>query len=177
MKRMSEAELEKLIDTFQGPLIKHAFFITGSMQDAEDIVQEVFIKFYHQSPTLIEASKTKSYLYRMVYNAGIDCIRKKTKNHLVDLQTVTNLPAEKLNGSREKHLLHNEFLRIKKLLDKIPGEQSEVIRMRTISDLSFVEIARLLSLPVTTVKSRFKYGIDKLRQQTRIKKEVYDEMQ
>jgi len=173
---MNVAELEKLIDAFQESLVKHAFFITGSMQDAEDIVQETFVKFYHQTPTLNEASKTKAYLYRMVHNAGIDCIRKKKQNQWVNLETAVNLPDEKLNGSIKKHQLHNEFLRIKKLLDNIPEEQSEVIRMRTISDLSFVDIARILDLPVTTVKSRFKYGIDKLRKQPGIKKEVYDEL-
>ncbi|NOX85231.1 MAG: RNA polymerase sigma factor [Chlorobi bacterium] len=174
-KRISETELGKLIDQYQEPLLKHAFFITGSFQDAQDIVQETFVKFYRQCPASLEASKTKSYLYRMVNNAGIDHIRKR-KGKWVDIQQIANIPEEKQNGSKWKTELHNEFLRIGKLLDQIPGEQAEVIRMRTISDLSFAEIARILELPVTTVKSRFAYGIDKLRKKTGLKKEVYDEL-
>ena len=175
-KRMREADLEKLIDTFQESLINHAFFICGSIQDAEDIVQETFIKCFHQPPAIIEASKTKAYLYRMVNNAGIDLIRRKKQNHWVDIDKIINIPDEKLNGSRRKLLLHNEFIRINKLLGQIPEEQSTVIRMRTVSDLSFVEIARILEIPVTTVKSRFTYGINKLRKKTETKKEVYDEL-
>ena len=174
-KRISETELEKLIDKYQEPLLKHAFFITGSFEEAQDIVQEAFVKFYRQCPATLEASKTKSYLYRMVNNAGIDFIRKR-KDRWVDIQQITELPEEKQNGSKRKLELHNEFLRISKLLDQIPGEQAEVIRMRTISDLSFAEIARILELPVTTVKSRFTYGIEKLRKKTGLKKEVYDEL-
>jgi len=176
MKRISRAELEALIDKFQEPLLRHAFFILGSVQDAEDIVQDTFVKLYRQPPAILEASKTKAYLYRMVNNAGIDLIRKKGQNRMVDISKMVNLPDEKLNGSKRKVMLHNEFLRINKLLEKIPEEQSEIIRMRTISNLSFVEIARVLQLPVTTVKSRFTYGIDKLRKKTGLKKEVYDEL-
>jgi len=175
-KRMQESELEELIETFQESLIKHAFFICGSIQDAEDIVQDTFVKCFHQPPVIIEASKTKAYLYRMVNNAGIDLIRKKKQNHLVNIDQIMDIPDEKLNGSRRKLLLHNEFLRINKLLEHIPEEQSTIIRMRTVSDLSFVEIARILQIPVTTVKSRFTYGINKLRKKTEIKKEVYDEL-
>lgn len=175
-KRMSKAELEKYIDANQDALVNHAFFITGSTQDAEDIVQECFVKLYFQSPEFSEASKTKAYLYRMVNNAAIDLIRKR-KHQIVDVGKLANLTDEQTNGSKQKHLMHNEFLRIVQLLDQIPGEQSEVIRMRTVSDLSFVEIARILDIPVTTVKSRFTYGINKLRQKTgSIKKEVYDEL-
>ncbi len=176
INRISEAELETLIDIYREPLVKCAFFITGSFQDAEEIVQDTFVKFYFQPPAQLEASKTKAYLYRMVNNAGIDLIRRNKQNRWIDLNGIANLPDKKLNGSKQKVLLHKEFLRINDLLEQIPEEQSEVIRMRTISDLSFVEIARILEIPVTTVKSRFAYGIDKLREKTGIKKEVYDEL-
>lgn len=174
--RMEEATFEKLIDMYLDSLVKHAFFITGSIHDAEDIVQDTFLKFYHQSTALIEASKTKAYLYRMVYNASIDLIRKRKQNHFVELNNKLILSDEQMNGSKNKILLHSEFFRIKKLLKQIPVGQSEVIWMRTVSNLSFVEIAQILDIPATTVKSRFKYGIDKLRKQIGNKKEVYNEL-
>lgn len=174
--KLSEKEFEKLIDAYQGALVNHAYFITGSIQDAEDIVQECFVKFYFQPPALLEASKAKTYLYRMVHNAGIDIIRKRKQSRHVDIAKMDNLSESQTNGSAEKLLLHNEFLRINLLLEQIPAEQSDVIKMRTISDLSFVEIAGILEIPVATVKSRFTYGLSKLRQLTGIKKEVYDEL-
>lgn len=174
--QIRKTELEKLIDTHQESLLNHAFFICGSIQDAEDIVQDTFVKCFHQPPAIIEASKTKAYLYRMVNNASVDLIRKKKRNHVLDIDSMINIPDEQQNRSKRKMLLHNEFLRINKLLKQIPEAQSEIIRMRTISNLSFVEIARILQIPITTVKSRFTYGIDKLRMKTEIKKEVYDEL-
>lgn len=173
---LSEKDLEELIDAFQDSLVNYAFFITGSIHDAEDIVQESFVKFYYQSPVLIEASKTKTYLYRMVHNAGIDVIRKRKQVQSIDIDKMNNLIDDQSNSSEQKLLLHNEFLRINNLLKQIPAEQAVVIRMRTISELSFTEIAGILEIPLTTAKSRFTYGLNKLRQKTGIKKEVYNEL-
>lgn len=64
---------------------------------------------------------------------------------------------------RKKRALRQEYERIVALLDDIPFEQAEVIRMNTIDNLSFVEIAEILDLSVSTVKSRFMYGVNKVR--------------
>ena len=65
-----------------------------------------------------------------------------------------------------------EYQRIEILLGKLPDEQAEVLRLRVIDELSFVEIASILKIPVTSVKSRFKYGIDKLKTRIVTSREV-----
>jgi len=66
--------------------------------------------------------------------------------------------------NREQDLIEREeFLRIGRLLDSIPPEQASVLRFRVIDGLRFTDIAAILEIPVTTVKSRFTYGIEKLR--------------
>ena len=57
----------------------------------------------------------------------------------------------------------DDYERIVILLKLIPEEQAEVIRLRIYGNNSFAEIAEILSLPLPTVKSRFLYGLDKLR--------------
>ena len=58
----------------------------------------------------------------------------------------------------------DEFLRINRLLATLPQEQSETLRLRIYSECTFSEIAEIMQVPVTTAKSRFKYGIEKLRE-------------
>lgn len=65
--------------------------------------------------------------------------------------------------SPETENFEQEYRRINTLLHSIPVEQAEVIRMRIHGDRSFVEIADILEIPVTTVKSRFLYGIEKIK--------------
>lgn len=57
----------------------------------------------------------------------------------------------------------DDLKRIVKLLDEIPEEQAEVIRLRIYGDNSFAEVADILSVPLPTVKSRFLYGLEKIR--------------
>jgi len=174
-KGISIKELEQLIDEHQLALVNYACFIVGSILDAEDIVQESFVKFFKQSIPLRDQSKAKAYLYRMVNNASIDFIRSNRFKKTISIDSMSDLPDQKINGHSLEGF-ESEFHKINNMLSQIPKEQSKIIRMRTISNLSFVEISQILEIPVSTVKSRFKYGIDKLRQKTSIKKEVYYDM-
>ena len=57
-----------------------------------------------------------------------------------------------------------EINRINRLLDGLPPNEAEVVRMNVVDELSFVEISRLLGIPQTTIKSRFYSGMRKLKQ-------------
>lgn len=156
-------ELEKVITEFQDQLFRFAFFRTGSFADSQDIVQEVFIKLYHENGYLNSIKNIKHYLYRSIANACVDYHRKSKKLKFEPIDTAT-LPS----NLQEKEALHNliqieEYNRLECLLNGLPEEQSEIIRLRVFDNLSFVEIATILEIPVTTIKSRFKYGIDKLK--------------
>jgi RNA polymerase sigma-70 factor (ECF subfamily) len=56
-----------------------------------------------------------------------------------------------------------DYQRIAQLLVEIPEEQAEVIRLRIYGNNSFADVAEILSLPLPTVKSRFLYGLEKIR--------------
>jgi RNA polymerase sigma-70 factor (ECF subfamily) len=71
-------------------------------------------------------------------------------------------------------IAQQEYQRIEKILHQIPEDQAAVIRLRVLDNLSFIEIAALLEQPVTTVKSRFKYGMDKLKDFFNCKKAIYE---
>ena len=56
-----------------------------------------------------------------------------------------------------------DYQRIAQLLSEIPEEQAEVIRLRIYGNNSFADVAEILALPLPTVKSRFLYGLEKIR--------------
>ena len=56
-----------------------------------------------------------------------------------------------------------DYARVTMVLATLPDEQAEVIRLRIYAEKSFVEIAAILALPLSTVKSRFIYGLKKMR--------------
>lgn len=168
MKYRNRNEIDEVINKYGDMLVRFAFYRVGSIADAEDIVQNVFIKFVERKIVFIKLGSIKSFLYTGVSNACIDFLRKN-KTKLCSIDSIKNLE------SPENRDLTEEYLRIESLLKNLPLEQKEVVMLRIIDELEFKEISKILNIKVATAKSRYKYGINKLR--TKIKtKEVFYEM-
>lgn len=137
-------------------LVRFAFFRVGNRQDAEDIVHSAIERLLTRDTIMTKTGTARMYLFRTVNNACLDFLRKQRPTQ----------PADGLDfadTSDEDADLREEARRINPLLDRLPGRESEVIRMRVVDELQFVEIADILSIPATTAKSRFKSGMDRLR--------------
>jgi RNA polymerase sigma-70 factor, ECF subfamily len=171
----TQKELELFINKYLNRLVHHAFFRIGNKHEAEDIVQDVIVKMYFDKERLSGIENPLSYVYRMVTNACIDFLRKN-KTNLIERIELNNYAHQIQVNGHENFMIEEEFKCINNLLSNIPDEQSEVIRFKVIDELSFVEIAAINNLPVTTIKSRFKYGIEKLKYIYQLKKEVNHEM-
>ena len=92
-------------------------------------------------------------------NLCTDRLRGLSKQHFVSLEQARDIA----NADNNIHGIERDFRRITLLLAGLPPEQAEVIRLRLHADKSFAEIADILNVPLTTAKSRFQYGIEKLR--------------
>lgn len=165
-------ELGTVITEFQDQLFRFAFLRTGSFADSQDIVQEVFIKFYQENSHLCSVKNIKFYLFKSISNACVDYHRKTKKLKFEVLETITSTSVLHEKDALQKMIQIEEYDRIEELLSELPNEQSEAISLRVLDNLSFAEIALILDVPVTTVKSRFKYGIDKLKTKIVNSKEV-----
>ena len=166
-------EFGKVITEFQDQLFRFAFFRTGSLADSQDIVQDVFVIFFKNQKLRSTVYNVKHYLFRSISNACTDYQRKK-KNHFESIEKINDSIILREKDASHHLLMIEEFQRIEKLLHNVPDEQAEIIRLRVLDNLSFVEIAELLAQPVTTVKSRFKYGIDKLKLVLHPKNKLYE---
>lgn len=88
---MNLKKLEDLIEEHQHELIQHAYLLTGNMGDAEDIVQEAYIKFFRLQIELRNPKNAKSYLFKMVHFACIDLIRKNKNQQTIPINGHENL--------------------------------------------------------------------------------------
>ena len=154
MKRTDTPQPNRIaeaVTAYHAELYRFAALRTGSRSDAEDIVQEAFLKLLTASGEIIHP---RAYLYRCVANACCDLKRRRTFHEPLRPDPPPADPAPRLREEAE---------RLAARLACIPPEQAEVIRLHTFASLRFTEIAEILDIPVTTVKSRFQYGVAKLR--------------
>jgi RNA polymerase sigma-70 factor (ECF subfamily) len=152
----------QFIDTYRDRLVNHAFYRLGDVEEAEDIVQDVFVKIYSQN-LFSKLENPELYLYKMTMNACLDFIRKQ-KSKLQMKQYFESKNQNSLENDAIKKLeTEEEFIRINNILKTLPDEQAEVVRFRIVDDLSFKEITKILGKPESTVKSRFQYAIKKIK--------------
>ena len=134
-----------------------AYRMLGSRAEAEDIVQDVLLRLFHSDCNLDRIDDVERYLWRAIANRCCDYHRHR-RNATLPTERAAALADD--SGDQE---LREEYERIAGLLATLPEEQAEVIRLKTSDSLTFARIAELTGSTEATVKSRFRYGIGKLR--------------
>lgn len=151
-------ELERIVGERQDWLFRFAYMRIGIREDAEDVVQEVLLSVFRRLREKTSMDNVEQYLIRAINNACTDYSRRK------HLKIVPIGMAEQLTVDEGDRQIHEEFIRINRLLESLPLEQSEIVRLKCYDDLTFRQIAELQDIPEATAKSRYRYAIQHLQQ-------------
>ena len=162
MKQTTEREqltrLAQLMQSERDHLFRYACYRLGSAAEAEDTLQDLYIGLSKHPSRLAEIDDLQGYVYRSLTNSCTSRLRSRRKFTSTD--ALDTLSSDDLAPKD----FEQEFRLIERLMALLPDEQSEVIRLRIYGDRQFSEIAAICDIPLTTAKSRFRYGIDKLHE-------------
>ena len=162
MNKENNITMKELAEHFrqeQPHFMRYACYRLGDTADAEDALQDVFLKISAKlsDEKSVEVRDWRNYIFRALSNlcsSRLAALGKLRTTPLDARLDIADLPTEN-NDS--------DYQRIAQLLEEIPEEQAEVIRLRIYGNNSFADVAEILSLPLPTVKSRFLYGLEKIR--------------
>ena len=143
-------------------LYRHAFKILKDEESAEDVVQDVYIKFWEMAPQISIEISVERYLYRMVRNQILNMI-EKTSVRSSYLQDLGNFMKEGYEIT--DHLVRERIL-IKIIEDeikKLPLRMREVFELKRNNHLSYKEIADVMDISELTVKTQMNKAITILR--------------
>ncbi len=144
-------------------LLRVSFYYTHNIHTAQDIVQEVFIKFYHKQVVLID-EEMKPYLLRMVINQSKDHLKSW---HYRKMKIVEKMFSQ--SGHDPNHLiLKEEKDAISEAIFSLPLKQREAITYYYFEGYTSKEISSLLKVPESTIKSRLNKGRERLREQLKM---------
>jgi RNA polymerase sigma-70 factor, ECF subfamily len=150
------AQFETLVESVQDELVHFACCRLRSLADAEDAVQEVLVRAYLDRARHCAVTQVRPYLYRMVANRCTDMLRvrqREARRTSPDDPALASSPAPQPDRLEE----------IERSLSRLPHRQAEAVRLRVFADLPFQAIADAQGVPLATIKSRFRYGIERLR--------------
>ena len=147
---------------YKNKLFRFSLRIVGNPSEAEDVVQEVFIKLWNQRTELAGISNLEAWCVRLTKNLSIDKIRSKHRrtNELGEAMIV-----EDKEASPYQLVASNDIInRIKELMDELPEAQKIVMHLRDIEGYSYQEISEQLEMPMSHVKSNLFRARQKIRQ-------------
>ena len=158
-------EIERLYDGHAQPLYAFLLNFTRDEQDTRDVLQEIFVKLAREPKLLDGVRAERAFLIRLAHNAAIDLMRRRGTRD----RTKENFAAERISPfaptSDPDEKVFREELAV--ALGELPEEQRAVVHLKMWEHLTFEEIAAALNIPPNTAASRYRYGLDKLRERLR----------
>ncbi len=141
---------ETIVDRYQGRLLGFCRQMLGSTEDAEDVLQEVFVNAYRAMLADEREINLRPWLYRIARNRSLNHLRKPTADAQESMDMV---PAVEASSTAEKVHNREEFRQLLKDVTKLPETQRSALLLREMDALSYEEIAQAMETSVPSVKS------------------------
>ncbi|HHS95990.1 MAG TPA: RNA polymerase sigma factor [Phaeodactylibacter sp.] len=148
---MNHNNLLSEISIFKDKLFRLALRLVGNETEAEDVVQEVYIKMWRKHSEISTIKNIEAWCVQVTKNLAIDKTRSKHRR-TVDIQKSFDLYAEQ--AAPDKVLEAKDVLqRVHSLIENLPPSQKTILHLRDIEGHSYQEIADLLDIPISSVKT------------------------
>lgn len=143
-----------------------AYRVLGSDDEAREVSQEAFLKAFRNLQTFKREARFSSWLYQIALNLCRDRLRRRRGRQFVSLDAVAEVAPARLRAEPSAlELVESRDLAraIAAAVDGLPEEQREVVVLKEYEELTFPEVAEVLGIPVSTVKTRLYRALTQLR--------------
>ena len=154
--------LQSIYDRYRESLLVVAMALTGNLAEAEDILHDVFLGFVHNLDRFKLSGKLKAYLAVCVVNQARNHLKRANLRQASDVDQVEIVARDQRNPVNTA-ICNEQVHLISQAMVRLPMEQRSVIALHLRMGMTFREIGKHLQLSVPTAKSRYRYGITKLR--------------
>ena len=163
-----EESLSELVTRHQKKVFTYIRMLVKDTELAEDLFQDVFVKVIHtlKSGNYNEEGKFLPWVMRIASNLVLDDFRHNKKmpfQRETEEYSIFDYMTDS-SSSIENQLIENQVtIDVRKILEQLPDDQKEVIKMRFYEDLSFKEISEITGVSINTALGRMRYAVINLR--------------
>ena len=164
-------EIERLYDEHAQPLYAFLLNLPRDEADTRDLLQDIFVKLARGPELLAGVRDKRAFLIRLAHNAAIDLIRRRgTRDKTREQFAAENISPFAPTGNPDEQAFRTALA---EALAGLPEDQRAVVHLKLWDGLTFEQIADALEIPLNTAASRYRYGLDKLRERLR---PLYEEL-
>ncbi len=167
----SAPDIERLYDDHAPALYAFLLNLLRNEADTQDVMQELFIKLARRPVLLENVRDERGFLLRLGHNLAIDLMRRRgTRDRNYDQLAHEPTALFAKSADPDEQTFREKLAAA---LGELPADQRAVVHLKLWEKLTFEAIAETLEIPPNTAASRYRYGIDKLRERLR---PIYDEI-
>ena len=159
---------------YMDQLYSHALRLTKNPADAEDLVQETYLKGYKAFNSFKDGTNLRAWLFRILTNSFINAYRKKQRSfdeqEVEDIEAINTLSSAGYSSNTHLGISAEDALferltddEIQTAIDSLPGTYKDVVLLADVQGFSYKEIAEILDVPDGTVMSRLHRARAKLK--------------
>ncbi len=148
-----------LVKRYKEPLLNFVYRFVGEREEAEDIVQETFLRLFKNKHYYREIAKFSTWIYTIAGNLAKTELRRRKRRKLLSISHFMSgekdydIPDEDSNPERDTNTVITDRI-IQRAIDKLSPKFKQVIVLRDVQGFSYEEIAEIVGIPLGTVKSR-----------------------
>lgn len=152
VKKGNHGDFALIIDLYKDRAFTLLKKMLKNEMDAEEALQDSFLKVFNALPNFKGESKFSTWFYRIVYNTALTIISNKKRKIIMEMSSVD----EHFDLSEDEHLIYaeseNQIEYILKIVDKLPVRNALVIVLFYIDNLSLSEISKVLGVSIVNAK-------------------------
>jgi RNA polymerase sigma factor (sigma-70 family) len=154
----------KLVRRYQQKVYWIARRIVGSHEDADDVVQEVFIKVYNGLNSFRAESGFYTWIYRITVNVALNFLRARKVKYFFRFDDLLEQPRDTEAGPDEQ-VERGEYQKVlERAIERLPAKQKLVFTMRYYDEMSYEEIANVLHRSVGGLKANYFHALKKVQE-------------
>ncbi len=156
---------EELIDRYRNQVFNFVYRILGSRDEAEDILQDAFMKVYQHLPRYKKQSKFSSYLFTIAHNLSMNRVNYRKRSQMkLDTLAQSDREMSVTDRTPDAQLRENEIaIVVHRAIEKLPPKYRAALVLSEFEGFSYKQISDVLNCSVGTVKSRIFRARDLLR--------------
>jgi len=157
--------LRACYEMYKDRLLTTAACLLGNISAGEDCLHDVFVQFAGNVRKLGTAENLKGYLTTCIANRARDILRQRSRQNMA-MDKIAQMTDQKIQSPAQtsESPYTDQTTDVYRALVKLPNQQREVIILHLHGEMTFKEIARQQQTSINTIQSRYRYGLDKLRQ-------------
>jgi len=154
---------QELVSNYQRPLYAHIRNLVLNHDDADDVLQNTFIKIFRNLAGFKGESKLFSWMYRIATNEALTFIQQKAKRFQITNEDYLQQQTEKMQA--DEYFDGDEIqLKLQKAIARLPEKQQLVFKMKYFEELKYEEIAEILGTSVGALKASYHLAVKKIEE-------------